>query len=285
MARTKEARRLTATDYVAKIAKWTVLIFFLFSTFVPLVWLLVGSLKTNLELQTEPFSLPDAPQFSNYVEAVQISGLHRLFVNSLFVSGASTVVNLIVVSMAAYVFSRFIFKFQNAILNLILAGVLVPIVALMVPYFRLITSIGVYDTLWALVITYSGINIPISLFLVHGFMKTIPKELEEASIIDGCGFFQRYARIVLPLSKLGLVTAGTFAFLFSWNEFIYALLLTASEKSRTLQLGIRFFTSQFRTDYTSMYAAIIMAIIPMIVVYILLHERIIKGLTAGAVKG
>lgn len=285
MARAALTRTLTPTDVIAKIAKWAVLIFFLFSTFVPLVWLLVGSLKTNLELQTEPFSLPDAPQFVNYVNAVEISGLHRLFLNSLFVSGASTVINLIIVSMAAYVFSRFNFKFQNAILNLILAGVLVPIVALMVPYFRLITSIGVYDTLWALVITYSGINIPISLFLVHGFMKTIPKELEEASIIDGCGFFQRYARIVLPLSKLGLVTAGTFAFLFSWNEFIYALLLTASEKSRTLQLGIRFFTSQFRTDYTSMYAAIIIAIIPMIIVYITLHERIIKGLTAGAVKG
>ncbi|MFP4483447.1 MAG: carbohydrate ABC transporter permease [Spirochaetaceae bacterium] len=285
MGRSKKTRRLSATDYVAKIAKWAVLIFFLFTTFVPLVWLLVGSLKTNLELQTEPFSLPDVPQFSNYVEAVQISGLHRLFLNSFFVSGASTVVNLVVVSMAAYVFSRFVFKFQNALLNLILAGVLVPIVALMVPYFRIIMSMGLYDTLWALVITYSGINIPISLFLVHGFMKTIPRELEEASIIDGCGFFQRYARIVLPLSKLGLVTAGTFAFLFSWNEFIYALLLTASERSRTLQLGIRFFTSQFRTDYTSMYAAIIIAIIPMIVVYILLHERIIKGLTAGAVKG
>jgi raffinose/stachyose/melibiose transport system permease protein len=163
--------------------------------------------------------------------------------------------------------------------------VLVPIVALMVPYFRIITGIGVYDTLWALIITYAGINVPISLFLVHGFMKTVPRELEEASIIDGCGFFQRYAQIVLPLSKLGLVTAGTFAFLFSWNEFVYALLLTASEESRTLQLGIRFFTSQFRTDYTSMYAAIVIAIIPMIIVYILLHERIIKGLTSGALKG
>jgi raffinose/stachyose/melibiose transport system permease protein len=278
-------KRLTATDIIAKTAKWAVLVFFLISTFIPLVWLLVGSLKTNLELQTEPFSLPDVPQFSNYVEAVEISGLHRLFVNSVLVSGLSTVINLLIVSMAAYVFSRFVFRGQNALLNVMLAGVLVPIVALMVPYFRIITGIGVYDTLWALIITYAGINVPISLFLVHGFMKTVPRELEEASIIDGCGFFQRYAQIVLPLSKLGLVTAGTFAFLFSWNEFVYALLLTASEESRTLQLGIRFFTSQFRTDYTSMYAAIVIAIIPMIIVYILLHERIIKGLTSGALKG
>jgi raffinose/stachyose/melibiose transport system permease protein len=278
-------QKLTATDIIAKTAKWAVLVFFLISTFIPLVWLLVGSLKTNLELQTEPFSFPDVPQFSNYVEAVEISGLHRLFVNSVLVSGLSTVINLLIVSMAAYVFSRFVFKGQNALLNVMLAGVLVPIVALMVPYFRIITTIGVYDTLWALIITYAGINVPISLFLVHGFMKTVPRELEEASIIDGCGFFQRYAQIVLPLSKLGLVTAGTFAFLFSWNEFVYALLLTASEESRTLQLGIRFFTSQFRTDYTSMYAAIVIAIIPMIVVYILLHERIIKGLTSGALKG
>ncbi|MFW6223855.1 MAG: carbohydrate ABC transporter permease [Spirochaetota bacterium] len=281
----KIRRTLTPTDIIAKTAKWAVLIFFIISTFVPLIWLLVGSLKTNLELQTEPFSLPAVPQLSNYVEAVQISSLHLLFLNSVFVSGLSTVINLLVVSMAAYVFSRFIFRGQNALLNVMLAGVLVPIVALMVPYFRIITGIGLYDSLWALVVTYAGINVPISLFLVYGFMKTIPRELEEASIIDGCGFFQRYALIVLPLSKLGLVTAGTFAFLFSWNEFVYALLLTASERSRTLQLGIRFFTSQFRTDYTSMYAAIIIAIIPMIIVYILLHERIISGLTSGALKG
>lgn len=116
-------------------------------------------------------------------------------------------------------------------------------------------------------------------------MRSIPRELEEAAVIDGCSLAQRFTRVIFPLSRLGLVTAGTFVFLFSWNEFIYALLLTSSVKARTLQLGIRFFKSQFITDYTSMYAAIVLSIIPTIFVYILFHDKIIKGMTSGAVKG
>jgi len=278
-------RELTLTDIIAKTAKWLILAFFLIMTFVPIVWLIISSFKTNLELQTDPFSLPAVWQFQNYVDAIQVSGLPRLFVNSVIVSSLSTVLNLIITSMAAFAFSREKFRFQNTMLNMILAGVLVPIIALMVPYFKIITGVGLYDRLWGLVITYAAINLPISLFLIYGFMRTIPKELEEASIIDGCSFRQRFSRVVLPLSKLGLVTAGTFVFLFSWNEFIYALLLTSSMRARTLQLGIRFFKSQFITNYTSMYAAITLAIIPSIAVYIFFHERIIKGLTSGALKG
>ena len=120
---------------------------------------------------------------------------------------------------------------------------------------------------------------------MHGFMKTIPKELEEAAVIDGASFFQRFSKVIFPLSRVGMVTAGTFVFLFGWNEFIYALLLTSRIQSRTLQLGIRFFVSQFFTDYTSMFAAIVLTIIPSIAVYIFLHEKIIKGLTSGALKG
>lgn len=285
MGRTNTLGRLSTTDVIAKIAKWTFLAFFLFATLMPILWLILSSFKTNLELRNSPFALPEVWQFSNYVDAVEVSGLHRLFLNSLIVSGAATALNLLVCSMAAFAFSREKFMGQNIVLNSILAGVLVPIVALMVPYFRLINSIGLYDTLLGLTLTYTGINIPISMFLTYGFMRTIPKELEEAGIIDGCTFFQRYRLIVLPLSKMGLVTAGTFAFLFSWNEFIYALLLTSSERARTIQLGIRFFKRQFFTDYTAMFAAITLAIIPTIIVYIFFHERIIKGLTSGALKG
>jgi raffinose/stachyose/melibiose transport system permease protein len=193
--------------------------------------------------------------------------------------------NIFVTSMASYALSRFRFGLNNVILSVILAGVLIPIIALMVPYFQLISKLGIYDSLLALILTYAAINLPISVFLIHGFMGTVPKELEEAGLIDGCSFWQRYARIVFPLSRLGVVTAGTFVFLYAWNEFIYALLLTSSVRARTLQLGIRFFKSQFRAEYTAMYAALVVTIIPSIVVYILFHEKIIQGLSSGAVKG
>lgn len=269
----------------ATTAKWGVLIFFFIFTFLPLLWLFITSFKTNFELLTSPLSLPQTWQFQNYINAFKLSDLHLLFVHSVLVSVLSTGLNILVASMAAYVLSRFRFGLNNVILTILLAGILIPIIALMVPYFKLISYSGLYDSLIGLIITYAAINIPISVFLIHGFMGGIPKELEEAAVIDGCSFTQRYSRIILPLSKLGIVTAGTFVFLYSWNEFIYALLLTSSVRARTLQLGIRFFKSQFVSDYTSMYAALVITIIPSILVYVLLHDKIIQGLTSGAIKG
>ncbi len=275
----------TVLRYAAKTTKWIVLLFFLIMTFVPLVWLVVSSFKTDLELLSDPFGLPAKWLVSNYEKAVRISELHLLFIHSIIVSIGATTLNILIASMAAFVLSRERFRARNYITNVILAGVLIPIIGLMVPYFRLVRRLGLYDSLLALILTYAAINIPISVFLLRGFMSTIPKELEEAVIIDGCSFAQRFTRIIFPLSKLGVVTAATFVFLYSWNEFIYALLLTSSVSARTLQLGIRFFRSQFVTDYTAMYAAIVLTMIPTVIVYVALHERIIKGLTSGAVKG
>jgi raffinose/stachyose/melibiose transport system permease protein len=270
---------------LARTGKWLLLGFFLVFTFVPLLWLLLSSFKTNLELISSPFSLPAVWQLQNYVNAFQLADLHRLFMHSVVVSGLSTGLNVLVASMAAYALSRFRFGLNSLILNVILAGVLIPIIALMVPYFQLVSRLGLYDRLLALILTYAAINLPISVFLIHGFMGGIPKELEEAAVIDGCSFAQRFSRVIFPLSRLGVVTAGTFVFLYSWNEFIYALLLTSSVRARTLQLGIRFFRSQFVTDYTSMYAALVVSIVPSVLVYVLFHEKIIQGLTSGALKG
>jgi len=272
-------------DVIAKTGKWIVLGSFLIVTLIPLLWLVISSFKTDLELINKPFMLPKVWQIQNYVRAFQLSDLHLLFLHSIIVAVAATAVNIFVASMASYALSRYDFGLNNVILSIVLAGVLIPIIALMVPYFQLISKLGIYDSLLALILTYAAINLPISVFLVHGFMATVPKEMEEAGLIDGCNFWQRYAKIVFPLSRLGVVTAGTFVFLYAWNEFIYALLLTSSVRARTLQLGIRFFKSQFRAEYTSMYAALVVTIIPSIAVYILFHEKIIQGLSTGAVKG
>lgn len=277
-------RKLSPRVVVPKILKWTVLAFFLFITLFPIIWLFLQTMKTNAEFMMNPLALPTGFHWQNYVDAVQISGLPRMFMNSMLVSGGSTAINMLICSMGAFVFAREKFKGQNIIVTIILSGVLVPIIAFMVPYYMIIRDLGLFDSLLGLAIVYTAINIPISTFLLQGFMKSIPFELEEAGVIDGCSFWQRYWRIVLPLSKIGIVTAGTFVFLFSWNEFIYALLLTASFTTRTLQLGIRDFTGQFYTNYTGMYAAIILTIIPSIAVYVFFHEKIISGLTAGALK-
>jgi len=269
----------------AHTAKWILLIVYLVIAIFPLLWLTVSAFKSNLEIQTQPFALPAVWQFQNFVKAVTISGLHQFFLNSFIEASLATAVNLFVTSLASFVIARETFPLRKTIFTAITAGVLIPIVALMVPYYSIIVALGIYDRLLALIVTYAAINIPISTFLVSSFMTTIPKELEDSAEIDGCSFFQRYSRIVLPLAKPGLVTAGTFGFIYAWNEFIYALLLTSSRSARTVQLAIRFFTSQFRTDYAGMFAAIVLTMIPTVVVYIFLHDKIISGLTAGAVKG
>ena len=270
---------------IGSVFKWIVLGFFLLVALFPLFWLALSSLKTNIELQASPFTLPAVVQWVNYANALKLAGLVGLFLHSILVAAGAVSLNLVVTSLAGFVLARETFRGRDAIHTLLTAGVLIPIISFMVPYFSIITKTGLYDKLTALMVVYAAINVPVSIFLVTSFMRSIPKELEEAAVIDGCSFFQRYSRVILPLARTGLVTSGTFCFIYAWNEFIMALLLTSSESSRTLQLGIRFFTSQFVTDYTSMYAAIVISIIPSILIYTTLHNKIISGLTAGAVKG
>ena len=181
--------------------------------------------------------------------------------------------------------SRFRFKGREKIFTLFTAGILVPLNALMVPYFVIINRLGLYNTYGGMILLYCAIGIPMSTFLIRGLMDSIPMELEEAAYIDGCGFFGRFTHIILPLSRTGIVTAATFEFLTCWNEFVFANLIVSSEKLRTIQVGIRYFTNQFSTDYVSMYAAIMISIIPSIIGYVLFQEQIISGMTSGAVKG
>ena len=271
---------------ILNILKWVILIFFIFVALYPLIWLLLASFKSsNLELQQNSFGLPEKWMFINYYNAMIKAKLPSLFFHSIIVASFAVLLNLIVASMTSFVISREKFKGKNIIFTIVVAGILIPIISFMVPYFSIIQKLGIYDSLIALIVVYCTINIPISVFLLTSFMESIPVELEEAATIDGANFTQRFTKVILPLAQTGLATAGTFCFIYSWNEFIMALLLTSSESARTLQLGIRFFTSQFVTDYTAMYAAIVITIIPSIIVYFIFQNRIISGLTAGAVKG
>lgn len=285
MTRTKLTETPAAVQIGAKTAKWVVLLAYLLIALFPILWLIMSAFKTNFEIETSPFAFPEVWQIENFINAITISGLPQFFLNSIVVAVFATGVNILVTSLASFTIAREQFPGRKVYFTLSTAGVLIPIIAFMVPYYTLITRFGLYDRLLGLIVTYSAINIPISMFLISSFMTSIPKELEDSAEIDGCSFFQRYWKIIMPLARPGLVTAGTFSFIYCWNEFIYALLLTSSTSSRTIQLAIRFFTSQFRTDYASMYAAIVLTMIPTIVVYVFMHDKIISGLTAGAVKG
>ena len=286
MSETRLRPKLRGKELILAILRWILIIFFAVYTLFPLIWLVISSLKTNFEfLAGSPFALPAKPQWINYTNALTVAGLGRMLFNSVFVGLSATVVNIIVASMGAYCISRFRFRGRERIFTLFTAGILVPLNALMVPYFVIITKLGLINTYGGMILLYTAIGIPMSTFLIRGLMDSIPMELEEAAYIDGCGFYARFFHIILPLSRTGIVTAATFEFLTCWNEFVFANLLVSSEKLRTIQVGIRYFTNQFSTDYVSMYAAIVISIIPSILGYILFQEQIIAGMTSGAVKG
>ena len=286
MTESRVHHQMSAKEIVLSIFRWILIIFFALYTLFPLVWLVVSSLKTNFEfLAGSPFALPAVPQWQNYTNALSVAGLGRMLLNSVFVGLLATAVNVIIASMSAYCISRFRFNGRERIYTLFTAGILVPLNALMVPYFVIINKLGLYNTYGGMILLYCAIGIPMSTFLIRGLMDSIPMDLEEAAYIDGCGFFGRFFHIILPLSRTGIVTAATFEFLTCWNEFVFANLIVSSEKLRTIQVGIRYFTNQFSTDYVSMYAAIVISIVPSILGYIVFQEQIISGMTSGAVKG
>jgi raffinose/stachyose/melibiose transport system permease protein len=286
MSETRLRPALHGKELLLAVLSWILLIFFAIYTIFPLIWLIISSLKTNFEfLANSPFSLPAKPQWSNYTNALAVAGLGRMLLNSVIVGLFATLLNVIIASMSAYCISRFRFRGREHIFTLFTAGILVPLNALMVPYFVIINKLGLYNTYGGMILLYSAIGIPMSTFLIRGLMDSIPMEVEEAAYIDGCGFFGRFFHILLPLSRTGIVTAATFEFLTCWNEFVFANLIVSSEKLRTIQVGIRYFTNQFSTDYVSMYAAIVISIVPSILGYILFQEQIIAGMTSGAVKG
>ena len=286
MSQTRLRPPLRGKELILAILRWILIIFFAVYTLFPLLWLLSSSLKTNFEFLTKsPFSLPAKPQWINYKNALTVAGLGRMLLNSVIVGLVATLVNVTIASMGAYCISRFRFRGRESVYTLFTAGILVPLSALMVPYFVIINKLGLYNTYGGMILLYSAIGIPMSTFLIRGLMDSIPMDLEEAAYIDGCGFYGRFFHIILPLSRTGIVTAATFQFLTCWNEFIFANLIVSSEKLRTIQVGIRYFTNQFSTDYVSMYAAIVISIVPSIVGYVLFQEQIIAGMTSGAVKG
>ena len=267
------------------IFKWVIIISFVFYAVFPFLWLLLASLKTTAELLNNPFTLPEVFQFKNYSNAIQEAGLGRLIINSLVISTSATFLNILFSSMCAFAIARHTFWGNNVLFLMITAGILVPLNALIIPYFAIINFLNLYDTRIGLIIVYCAVGLPVSTFILTEFFKSIPKEIEEASYIDGCNFAARYFKIMLPLALPGLATAGTFQFILCWNEFIYAMLLTSSTDIRTIQFGISYFTNQFFSDYVGMFAAVVISIIPSITVFILFQEKVINGLTAGSVKG
>ena len=251
----------------------------------PIVWVVLSSFKTNREILSNGLQLPSTFSFSGYKQALEMAPILKFFVNSLIVSFASTALNVFILAMAGYVFAKKKFRFKNLIFGILSLSMVIPSTALMSPVYTVITKLHLYDTKMALILVYTALNMPISLMILRSAFAAIPTELEEAAYIDGAGFVRTFWQVMMPCAKGGLASAAVLAFLGSWNEFTFALLLTSSTSTRTLPLSLSYFTSQFSFNYTAMFAAITIAVLPSIIVFSIFQEQVCSSLTAGSVKG
>lgn len=250
----------------------------------PMLWVLISSLKSNAEFFSSPLSLPNKLQFNNYLKAWK-TGLSQYFINSVIVTSISVFLTVFIAASASYGLTRFNFKGKKIIFYLILAGLLLSPQVALLPLFKLLNEFKIYNTYWALIFPYIGFNLPFLVFLMRAYFMSFPKEIEESAYLDGCTTFGVFFKIVLPISKPIIATAVIVSSRLIWNEYLFALAFINDKSLMTIPVGLTNFQSSLETDYTSLMAGIVIAAIPMVLIFIILQKHFVRGLTAGGVKG
>ena len=252
----------------------------------PFYWMISISLKTGADL-TNGSAYPPNPTLKNYQSVFQNGDFTRALLNSAVVSVVTTVAALTVGSFCAYALARLRFKGKFPILALVLSITTFPAIAIAAPLFRLWSDIGIFNTWIGLIIPNLTFALPLAIYILVSFFKEIPKDLEEAALVDGATYFQAFRKVVVPLAAPGLATAGILTFIGVWNEFLFAITLTSSPKARTVPAAIAFFTgsTQFERPLGTISAASVVISVPLIFLVLFFQKRIVAGLTAGAVKG
>ena len=254
-------------------------------TTLPFLFVVVTSLKSQQDTYSgSAWSLPSALDLSSY-QAVLEGGFWVYLRNSLFVVGLSNALLLLTASMAAYVFARMSSRLNKSIFSIVVAGMIVPLHVTLVPVYLMTRTAGLYDTPFALIGPYVASSLPVSIFILTEFMRQIPRELEEAALLDGCGPFAIFWRIFIPLSGPGFATVAIYNAIALWNEFIFAYVLTSTPANRTLPLAVWDFQGQYASNIPATLAVVTLTSLPLIVAYAFGQERIIKGMMVGSVKG
>jgi multiple sugar transport system permease protein len=266
--------------------RWIAAAIVVVNGFFPALWILLTSLKTEAELVQKPITYwPHNLTLGNYVQAFTDQPLLRYLGNSLTVALAATVASLLVSAMAAYAIARLNLRHRQLILTAIVASSMFPLVTLLVPIFETMRTLGLLNTYTALVLPYVVLNLPVCTLVLVGFFQSIPKDLENAAMIDGCTRLGALWRVVVPLAAPGVFTAGILAFVNAWDEFLLALSLNSSASMRTLPVGITLYQGEFTFPWPIISAALIVAIVPIAMLIALFQERVVSGLTQGGIKG
>ncbi len=251
----------------------------------PLVWLLMTSLKSQADLALNVWGAPKEFVWSNYHEA-WIGGKIGIYLfNSVLATSTAILLSVAASVTMAYALSRFAFRLNRFVYYLIIAGMMIPIHSAVIPLYITAMNLKMMNNLVFLGVIYGAFRIPISVFIMESFMLTIPKELEECAIIDGAGHFRIFFKVIMPLSNDGVVTIAILTALACWNELLISMLMLSRPFIKTLPIGLMGFITEWTSQYTILCAGLVIACVPNLVFYALMQEKIIKGMTVGAIKG
>ncbi len=252
---------------------------------VPIAWMVSIALRPNSQVFSTPIKIiPQTFSLESFRTVFGNKDLIRLFLNSYIISFSVTIICIAFSSMAGYGFARFKFKGRKVALIYILLTQMFPMVLLSIPYFIFSTKVGIYNTYFALILAYTSFALPFSIMMMRDFITTIPRELDEAAIIDGCSTFKTFFFIILPPSLPGLIATGVYTFILAWNEYLFAVTLTRTIDVRPLTIGIGMLIGEYSTEWNALMALSFMASAPLIIIFLFLQKYFLQGLTAGSVK-
>ncbi|MBQ9865395.1 MAG: carbohydrate ABC transporter permease [Lachnospiraceae bacterium] len=272
---------------IIRIVIYVILCFLVLVYILPLLWIIMSAMKPNADFKSSPWALPSdfSSLADNFIFAWTKGRLGRATLNSFIVSTVTLIVSLIVGSMAAFSIAKLRWKYSKLVLTYFMIGMMIPIHCVLFSLYTQFASWHLTDSLVGLIIPYTAFSLPITIYIMTGFFESIPNELFEAAVIDGCSVPRLFVTVGLPMAKTGFMVTGLMSFVNNWNELLFAMVFISDDMKKTLPVSLTKFVGPHSTNYTQMFAGIVIAVIPTIIVYCIFANQIVEGLTAGAVKG
>ncbi len=252
----------------------------------PLIWLVLFSLKTNAEVfNASPFALPQDPKWENYSTVWTQGNINLYFFNSVWITLVSVALTILLASFVTFAITRMNWKLNKLVLGLFMVGLMIPVHSTLIPLFNFFLKINLIDHPLALILTYTAFNLPLTIMILLGFYSTLPREVEEAAVIDGSSIHRIFFQITLPMSMPVMSTTFIINMIYNWNEFVFINTFISSDNYKTLTVGIQNFIGQYSTDWGAIGATLVISILPILIAFVFLSNKIVEGIAAGAVKG
>ncbi|CAM3903612.1 carbohydrate ABC transporter permease [Lederbergia lenta] len=282
---TKQLKRKSTNQIVYGIMYILLAIVAVFQIF-PIIWLFLFSLKNNQEVfNMSPFAIPTNPKWENYAKVWVEGNISQYFFNSVVYTLVAVILTVLLASMVTFTITRMKWKWSKLTLGLFMVGLMIPVHSTLIPLFSTFSKLNLIDNPIAIILSYTAFNLPITIMILLGFYQTLPREVEEAAIMDGASIHRLFFQITLPMTSPVMATAGIINMIYNWNEFVFVNTFISSDQFKTLTVGIQNFIGQYTTDWGAIGATLMISIIPILLAFLVLSNRIVEGIAAGSVKG